>query len=152
MRSILSLGMGIPAIVSAASTEAVADRLATGFLAQSAAGNYWAMSSSYRASFDTSGVQLVRHGRRAAIRFPGARLRWQGEGHAIAHVNFFVSESRSVGGAASLRVRNPYPGVDIVIRLRDRRVLQFDAGEGWQWEEKGLESWQTAESGSLVRR
>ena len=110
MRSILSLGIVIPAIVSGASTEAVADLLATGFLAQSAAGNYWARSSSYRASFDTSGVQLVRHGRRAAIHFQGARLHWQGEGHMLAQVNVLGSERRSVGGAASLRVRNAYPG------------------------------------------
>jgi hypothetical protein len=116
----------------------VADRLTTGFLAQSAAGNYWAMSSSYRASFDTSGVQLVRHGRRAAIRFPGTRLHWQVEGHAIAHVKFFVSESHFAGWRGVTASSKRVPRVDIVIRLRDGRVLQLDAGEGWKWEEKDL--------------
>ena len=84
MRSILLAGIFITSLLPAASTESLADRLATGFIAQPAAGHYWAMSSSYRASFDAKGIHLVRHGRRAAIRFPGARLRWKDEGESLA--------------------------------------------------------------------
>jgi len=131
MRRIFLIWLSITSLLPAASTEVIADRLATGFIAQPAAGHYWAMSSSYRASFDPKGVHLVRHGQRATIRFPGARLLWQAEGKSPAQVHFLGAESRSFGGAAALRAHNAYPGVDIVVRLRDgslKSEFQMAAG------------------------
>ena len=131
MRSVFLLGSVITSLLPAASTEAVADHLATGFIKGSSTGHYWAMSSAYRAAFDPSGVQLLRHGRRASIRFPGARLQWQAEGSDVAQVHFLGAERRSFAGAAALRARNAYPGVDIVVRLKEGRLkseFQLAAG------------------------
>jgi hypothetical protein len=131
MRGVLLVSAVIHSILPAASTEAVADRLATGFIAQPASGHYWAMSSSYRASFDSKGIQLYRHGRSATVHFPGARLHWQTEGEPAGQVNFLGAESRSLTGSAAIRARNAYPGVDIVVRLRDGRLkseFQLAAG------------------------
>ncbi|MFN0105246.1 MAG: beta strand repeat-containing protein [Bryobacteraceae bacterium] len=180
MRSILLVGVAISTLLPAASAEALTAHIATGFIAQPSPGHFWAMSSSYRASFGPTGIQLVRRGRRAAVRFPGARLDWQAEGESDARVHFLGAGSRSFAGAAALRARNAFPGVDIVVRLRDGRLksefqlaagvspsvagyclegakvrvdgqsLHIDAGEGWQWREEGLESWQDSLDGGKI--
>ncbi|MBL8237560.1 MAG: hypothetical protein JNM66_09090 [Bryobacterales bacterium] len=182
MRGIFLVAFGISSMLRAASTEAPMERISTGFLRQAGAGEYWAMAAGYRASFDKRGIQLVRHGRRAAIRFPGANLRWQAEGEAVGQVHFLGEENRTYIGASGLRARGALPGLDIVIRLREGRLksefqlaagvaaaaagycldgatartkddgqaLRVDAGDGWQWEERGLESWQTAPDGRRI--
>ena len=142
MRSIFLLAYLLIQMLSAASKEAIVDSLATGFIAGSADGHFWAMASSYRAAFDSSGIQLLRHGRRAAIRFPGARLNWEAEGEALAPVHFLGTENRTFGAVSALRARSAYPGVDIVVRLRDGRLkseFQLAAGvspsvAGYCWE------------------
>ncbi|MBI2685163.1 MAG: hypothetical protein HYX27_02525, partial [Acidobacteria bacterium] len=96
--------------------------LATGFIAHQSAGRYWAMSSSYRASFDSDGIRLLRKGRMARISFPGARLRWEGEGHAVSQVAFLGPITRSSSAMEAIRAKEAYPGVDIVIRLSQGRL------------------------------
>ena len=122
MRGIVLVAIGIQTLLVAASSEATMDRVSTGFLAQPAEGHYWTMAASYRASFNPQGIQLVRHGRRAAIRFPGAKLHWRAEGGLAGQVHVLGTESRSYTGAAAIRAREAFQGVDIVIRLRDGRL------------------------------
>jgi hypothetical protein len=109
-------------LLQAASADAVAAKLTTGFLPQETPGHFWAMATAYRASFSPDGIQLVRHGHRAAIRFPGARLRWSAEGAPLASVNFLGAAPRSLNGSAAIRAANAYPGVDIVLRMQDGRL------------------------------
>jgi len=169
-------------LVLNASADALTERLATGFVPGHERGNYWAMASGYRASFDSGGVQLLRQGRRVAIRFPGSRLRWEGEGRASAQVTFLGEERRTANGRDALRAPGAFPGIDILIRVKDGRLksefqmaagvrtdlagycvegaairasddgksLHVDAGDGWEWEEKGLESWQTDSGGKRL--
>ncbi len=89
------------------------------------------MATSYRASFGPDGIQLVRHGHRAAIRFPGARLQWRAEGDPLASVNFLGATPRSIAGSTAIRAASAYPGVDIVLRMQDGRLkseFQLEAG------------------------
>ena len=132
LRSLIFVfGISVSSLLPAASADAVAAKLTTGFLSQESPGHFWAMATSYRASFGPDGIQLVRHGHRAAIRFPGARLQWRAEGDPLASVNFLGATPRSIAGSTAIRAASAYPGVDIVLRMQDGRLkseFQLEAG------------------------
>src|SRR5258708_30938597 len=92
--------------------------LATGFLPRHELGQFWAMANGYRASFDASGIHLVRAGRHADIRFPGADLRWVAGGAQLAQVTFLGETARSFTGREFLRAEQIYPGVDLLVTLQ----------------------------------
>jgi len=138
------------------------------------------MTAAYRASFGPNGIELSRHGKRAYLRFPDAKLNWTAEGTAVAPIHFLGRASFSASPV--LRASNAYPGVDIVLRMQNGRLksefqvaagvspaaatycvdgatvqaasggrsLRFDAGGDWHWTEESLESWQTAANGARL--
>lgn len=127
----LAFGVSLSFLLQAASPEMVSANLTTGFLSTPVPDRFWAMATSYRASFGPDGIQLMRHGRRAAIRFPGASLHWQSEGPPLASINFMGASTRSGAGVTAIRAANAYSGVDIVLRMQDGRLkseFQLQAG------------------------
>ncbi|HEU0120198.1 MAG TPA: hypothetical protein VFQ91_06705 [Bryobacteraceae bacterium] len=119
-------------LIMTAASESLPLHVATGFLDGSGPGEYWAMAASYRAAFSPSGIALSRYGRQASISFPDASLHWEAEGSTAATVNFLGPIHRKLAAHAILRARDAFPGVDIVVRLREGRLkseFQIAAGK-----------------------
>lgn len=148
-------------------------KLASGFISASGENRYWAAGPQFRVAFDENGIALERKGRKVRMRLPGGTIRWDAEGPESARINFVgVGNTLSLPAREKLRARSVWPGVDLIVAIRDGRLktefhlaagippsqakycvegasiratgntLEWNAGEGWQWREERLQSWQ----------